>query len=386
MSKQSDSPLIAPIDPSRQIRRRAVQIMLRDGLIVLCCLVLAEFALQRWAPEYAQHLFDAEFTGWHPVQVNADGYRGPRIDPAKSEHELRIVAVGDSVTFGTAVAAESAWPLQLAELLAAMRGEPVTAINTALPAMDLRQIRAEFERSWIEFEPDYVVLAVTGNILSLGWIRREEPVETPHNGFLVANHDLPRVDTLKTQAKRTIKRFALPSFLSLNSQRALFHIGLLTHNVDPEAPYGVLVAHGWRQHGLHPNVTEEAWARFADDLAALNDVIEAAGATLVVTYSPPRFAVSDSWRDNEKAMPRHRMSVNPCKRAAALFDQRAIAAVDALAALQARREVGAYDPLYVQFDYTHFNAEGHRVLAEAFAEAIMAEDAAVPRSVSAMKP
>lgn len=351
------------------IHRKAMKILMCDGLIVLCVLLLVELALQRWAPDYAQHLFDAEYTGGHPVQINSHGFRGPEVALAKAEGEFRILALGDSVTFGTGVAAEETWSAQLAGMLGQIHAGEVVAINTGLPAIDLRQMRMCLLEDWSSYSPDVVVLALTGNMVSLSLIRQDLPVEMPHNGFLACGESGSMLDSLKTQTRRGIKQLALPSFLSMNSQRVLYKIGLLHHDVDPDAPYGVLLAHGWRQRDLCATRAEDAWVAFADDLAALRDAVESVGASLIVTYAPPRFTLSQAWGDNEKSVPLDRLTIEPWARAAAICRELAIPYVDAHALLQAEA-AGGGQPLYVQFDYTHFSTNGHRVIAEAVARRV----------------
>src|SRR5688572_27718231 len=50
-------------------------------------------------------------------QTNSRGWRGPEFEPSFAPGELRVVALGDSCTFGKAVEDGDTWPRQLESLL-----------------------------------------------------------------------------------------------------------------------------------------------------------------------------------------------------------------------------------------------------------------------------
>ena len=157
----------------------------------------------------------------------------------------------------------------------------------------------------------------------------------------------------------------------MNSQRALYWLGVMDHRLDdPSQPYGALLAHGWRQGNLPPNEAEEAWNCFARELAGLKAATAAHGAKLVVGFSPPRFDLSNSLFDNEKNVPLERMTINPAQRFAELCAAQNIPCIDTLNVLRTARtqlteERGKTASLYIMFDYNHLNADGHAAVAKA---------------------
>jgi len=98
--------------------------------------------------------------------VNEHGYRGPARPPARTDEVLRIVALGDSFTFGQGVAAEHALPSQLETLLQDRRGDgTVEVLNFGVPGYNLRESTEQylyFARRW---QPDLVVLFLFENDL-----------------------------------------------------------------------------------------------------------------------------------------------------------------------------------------------------------------------------
>ena len=61
-------------------------------------------------------------------ETSARGLRGPDPEPSFAEDELRVVALGDSCTFGKGVNEEDTWPRQLEGLLAEAAPERRVAV------------------------------------------------------------------------------------------------------------------------------------------------------------------------------------------------------------------------------------------------------------------
>jgi lysophospholipase L1-like esterase len=61
-------------------------------------------------------------------EINARGMRGPEFEPRFSADELRVLAIGDSCTFGKGVLERETWPRQLERRLAAELGPDATPL------------------------------------------------------------------------------------------------------------------------------------------------------------------------------------------------------------------------------------------------------------------
>jgi hypothetical protein len=89
-----------------------------------------------------------------PYRTNAHGLRD-RDRPAKAPGSKRVLVVGDSYTWGYAVAEEEAYP-QVAERLLAERGRPdIEVINGGIPDYNSRQERNSSNNS-CRLRPDAV--------------------------------------------------------------------------------------------------------------------------------------------------------------------------------------------------------------------------------------
>lgn len=90
-------------------------------------------------------------------EINADGFRGPRLRPEKAPGVVRLLFLGDSSTFGWPYRYEDTYPDLVRQLLAQRGLGPVEVINAGVPSHDIVQIRFRLE-SGLAFDPDLVFL------------------------------------------------------------------------------------------------------------------------------------------------------------------------------------------------------------------------------------
>lgn len=340
----------------------------RDLVILLAIAGLIEVGLHVFCGKSGRPgLYDAEFTGGKPNAVNAQGLRGPEVAPVKKPSELRILGLGDSTTFGTGVAWEEAWPNQSAMALAAGLSRDVVGINAGVPAAAVRDMAFAMEHAWGALQPDVVVLVVTGNMVSLAWIRREESGSVPAH---VKPPAASRAYQLKTALNQTYRYFLLPTLLAGLSERITYRIGLQNHNVAAAAPFGALLAHGWRQMDLDPSIAETAWGIFEEDLGTLRDRIRARHVPLYVGSLPARFMLDDDPDANEKNVPLHRLTIDPNQRVQEICARLGVAFIDLKQALREAQQSSG-KPQYTAGDYTHLNPDGHHVIADAIAKRVI---------------
>lgn len=76
--------------------------------------------------------FDA--SGCIPLSINSLGFRDDEFAVHKPAGELRVLALGDSFTYGWGVRAEDSWPERLERLLSGRRAGPVQVVNAGFAA------------------------------------------------------------------------------------------------------------------------------------------------------------------------------------------------------------------------------------------------------------
>lgn len=120
----------------------------------------------------------ARGTGWGTqVEVNAHGFRGREVALAAPGRE-RIVALGDSITFGNDLACTEAWPAVLERALRAaghFPGGAVDVLNLGLGGYDTSQEVATLEALGLAFQPAHVVLGYCVNDVGVVSMSMETP-------------------------------------------------------------------------------------------------------------------------------------------------------------------------------------------------------------------
>ncbi len=92
------------------------------------------------------------------VAINRQGLRGPEVG-AKAPGTFRVLALGDSFTFGVGARDEETYPAQLQQLLRS-RGIRAEVLNAGAPGFGVPDQVAWFQRWGWTLEPDVIVLAV----------------------------------------------------------------------------------------------------------------------------------------------------------------------------------------------------------------------------------
>ncbi len=112
---------------------------------------------------------DLTYTGWllrtapTRMRTNALGGRGPAIPPR--DDRLRIIALGDSFTFGQGVEETEAFP-QVLERALGIAGVRAEVLNFGVPGHGQPQAVALLEHRLLDLRPDVVLVNVFANDLS----------------------------------------------------------------------------------------------------------------------------------------------------------------------------------------------------------------------------
>lgn len=88
------------------------------------------------------------------VATNREGLRGPEVGP-KPVGSIRVLAIGDSFTFGVGAQQEETWPARLER-----RMPDVQVLNAGAPGFGVPDEVAWFEAHGVDLQPDAVVVAV----------------------------------------------------------------------------------------------------------------------------------------------------------------------------------------------------------------------------------
>lgn len=144
--------------------------------------IFAEIALRVFLPTpivwkypQEQYQYDAEISHWlepnqqaytHDklVRTNSAGIRDAEFGATSSPDIYRILAIGDSQTFGNGLVLADTWPKQLEAISnQAAMAKGIEVINAGLPGSDTWQHEIILGRMLTAYQPDAVVLALYVN-------------------------------------------------------------------------------------------------------------------------------------------------------------------------------------------------------------------------------
>jgi HEAT repeat protein/lysophospholipase L1-like esterase len=183
-------------------------------------------------------------------RFNSEGLRDRSRPLSKAQGTVRVVALGDSVTYGYGVNPAQAWPQQL-EALWRSQGREVDVLNVALPAWSTRQQLIAYQRIARRYRPEVVLLGVCLN-------------DIPE---LTANLNPPPPVLTWLHRHSAVYRLLLDApGLEQRSVRELFR--------DPGPPR-----------------VRESFARFFEEVRSLRGAVTSDGASLALVIFPFRFQV-----------------------------------------------------------------------------------------------
>ncbi len=281
-------------------------------------------ALRGW-----QHLPSRDFhTFTHLARINALGLRGPEIE-ARVEGELRVVALGDSTTFGVGVADADTLPARLELALEERLARPVTVVNTGHAAYSTNQEVALLHELGPRLDPDVVILFWFFNDLV------EEAIPARAEG-------LARVGPSAFETQGPFEGWPRTRWRIVEALRSSAVFAYLHWQQD------------YRRHGVFAGF-ENGFASLPVWMEHLEARCAELGAELYVVVVP--FSVSLA-REN---------ACRPLEeRGAAFFRERGLATFETRAALEAELPRLGRRP-YVRYDY-HYDAQGNEVQARAVAQ------------------
>ena len=102
-----------------------------------------------------------------PVAFNGFGYRDAERSPVPAPGTVRVLALGDSVTFGMGVAQDQTFPRQTERLLSAARGGPVEVLNMGMPGYNTLHELAQLRELGLRLQPKAVVVGFLYNDIEL---------------------------------------------------------------------------------------------------------------------------------------------------------------------------------------------------------------------------
>lgn len=316
----------------------------------------------RLAPGFTDRVVTTEFSStW---VINEKGYRGavaenPRTAP------MRIVALGDSFTFGYGVGETQTWPRLLQQSLNAGRGadDRVEVVNLGVGGYGTWQESIWLERNWEELRPDLVIL---------GFYVGNDPEDNART-VQIGNTDAgaattaagPSLPPRGERARRWFgSRLHLYSLVSTRADELLVRLGLrrLVYPFELEL-----------LRVTESEATRRAWTATDVSLRRLAGFCRTTGTRLVVALIPMKHQVSDTvWARLLRFYPSDAGTVDrfrPQRIVKTLCAEENVETVDVLEGLaESSARTGEDGRVYYWPRDQHFNQRGHVRTAELLAE------------------
>jgi hypothetical protein len=268
------------------------------------------------------------------VRINEHSLRGADVPLAKPAGELRVLVVGDSLTFGAGVDEDETYPAALERALRATDGlANARVVNAGVNGWSAWHYRRWTEARGLKFEPDVLVVG-----LFFGNDMEPPPVDRGLGSAAVEN---------------TLRRTAVFDFLldvyrdHVWKRLRAWRSGTSVEELDAELAAYAGVAESKRT----PQVQHAMWTKYAlPELDALREFAAARELPLLVALIPTYVVIK-----RPAAPPLYRELLEELsKRGIATFDLEPVL-----------RPLG--DRAWLSWDLGHLNADGCRAAGEALA-------------------
>ena len=262
--------------------------LLLVGVSLVVSVVAAEFVLRlalpapnHWRYPQERYIYDPQigvqlapnqraYTHDKPVEINSKGVRD-REYPSKARTGItRVVALGDSQTFGDGLEIADTWPKKLESALSDRFGDGKwEVLNCGISGTDTWQHEVMLKRMMDAYHPDLVILAFYVNDVTVRYELRPEDVVATTNTFRKR-----LVYLLKESVLLLIIRDAIVAVEQRFTPSRSFEIqqAIVTGSVDP--------------------VAEKGWRQVDQSLAAMKAAVNQYGAAFLVVVLPRRDQVN----------------------------------------------------------------------------------------------
>ncbi len=288
--------------------------------------------------------------------VNALGLRGDLPAMPKPAGSIRVLAIGDSTTFGWGVNDDETYCVQLERLLEhAYPGRRLSVVNGGVSAYDLRHDAELLRHFASKLQPDIVLVGLYWNDLPYEASPPDGPaptapvVEKPSLGAPAGSSKPFRMGNQFSQVNRILRRSRMLYILRQAWSRAVAPTAAASNLEQWET--AVLEGH-------HSPAIDAGWRDIGRTLDEIRAMGEAGGFAVGVVIMPIRAQVEQSYPRAE-----YQTRVSAMARSLGMF------VVDPLPYFVRQPD---HASLFIPYDRMHFSRLGNAQVAEAAFEALRA--------------
>jgi lysophospholipase L1-like esterase len=328
-------------------RSRTVCTVMRDALIFIAVVCVIEIVLRVFVPSTARLIFTETLTGGHSITYNEYGLRDVEFPREKLTGETRILALGNSTTFGSGVALDETYAKQLQTRL----GGNTFVINGGGQGSSMPEITAFMERDGWAMRPDRILFGFSPAMIA------KTKIMAPKTGNIEQPQSL----------KRQFRQNAIKIHKAMHASHAyaafdyyvrkqLYTIGVLTDDLTQVR--GALYAYAFDVPGVDIEEIEGDYTAFFEQFEVFAAAAREHGVEMTVVGLPSRFELAQTPQNNPRRYPLDQMRISPLERMADQAQRLNLKYIDMRPVLN--DQTGAFIPA----DYSHLNATGMKIIAE----------------------
>jgi lysophospholipase L1-like esterase len=295
-------------------------------------LICVEVSLRVFFPSISELVFTEDVTGGHSITKNEFGLRDDDFPREKPPGEKRILALGNSTTFGSGVAQEDTYPQQWERIL----GARYQVINGGGQGGSMDALIEFLQEDGLSFQPDLVTLGFSPSMI----------VKTKMGG---------KKSFFSHALKLAQNSYAWVAF-DFYVRKNFYRLGILQD--DLSKPRGASYAYAFDVKGVDLEAVERDYAAFFEKLKTLKSILDERGIPLLIVGLPSRFELARKGENNPRQYPLDKIRIQPLDRMSEYATQLDMPYFDLRPALMDQNDI------YIRTDYAHLNKEGLRIVAE----------------------
>lgn len=369
MSSQLDQWDPSWAEPTPSGRRRVLRTVAIDVTVIVAISIVVEVGLHAmgYAPTHKTVVGENEF-----------GYREKEFSPRKPRGQIRILALGDSTTFGTGLSWTKAYPKQLEALLdLTYLDKEFLVVNAGGEASCLQDAWKNLERNCELVDPDMVLFLLAPSTIARQTLKSAGPGDPVRGDINAVESRRLRAKVMPVQIHSWLHgQLKAYQFVQHEIRFRFYRLGLIREDLTKRK--GAIYAYAFDVNpGSQARFREivTSYERTEEFLVKVRDHLEDKGIPLYVPAIPSRFMISDLFIDNFRRVDKQKMRIDPYSRFQKMCEDNSIPFIDVKTRLVADREAMARDEsswndLYIPDDYTHLNRTGNQILAQAIIESL----------------
>jgi lysophospholipase L1-like esterase len=298
------------------------------------------------------HVHKPDFRGrWDSTwyETNRRGWRGPDVEPTRTQAELRVVTLGDSCTFGKGVADVNTWPRRLETILKEeLPGDRKPVVfNLGVNGYSSKQYLQVLESQGLALDPHVVVIGYNINDFP-------NPIQAADNAVF---HDAGQTNPLRAGLRRWLGQDLRDDL----NRSALYRFARATYyDWSRERDYAQMEAIARSKSSREVEGLDAGFEQEALLVGQLVERAQSVGAKVVIFLFPYESMVYLEESDR-----------GPEERVRGLAERLGIGYIDVPGAFRSRaRETDPPTKLFIRGDRYHPNERGYGVTARTVYEGL----------------